>query len=130
MGDVYPGAKGRNRAIALNAVDASDLLRRSGLAYALSVMTPEQIGQVQKVLDAAVVNPAVAREYDDMMRRSIVNPEVVRDMDAMRRRYGGDDSVNRLSGRNPNLVRQADQFLQRETIAVSESDLHIQLDAT
>ena len=52
-------ADDRKRAIALKAADAKTLLQRQ-LPYVLSVLTPAQLAQVQRVLDAEVVNPEIA----------------------------------------------------------------------
>ena len=77
MSNGYPGPHGRKRAFALGAADARVLLINSGLPFAVSNMTPAQLDQVQTVLDAAVVNPSVRKEYEDLMRKSVVNSAVV-----------------------------------------------------
>ena len=46
----------RRRADALKAAKARDLIHAT-VPYAINAMTDEQIDQVQRVLDAAVVNP-------------------------------------------------------------------------
>jgi hypothetical protein len=58
MSNGYPGPHGRERAIELNAPEARTLLK-ADLPFAVISMTPAQLGQVQKVHDAAVVNPSV-----------------------------------------------------------------------
>jgi hypothetical protein len=54
----------RQRAKALNVPSASDLVY-STVPYAMNALTDAQIDQVQRVLDAAVVNPAVEKEAAD-----------------------------------------------------------------
>ena len=61
----------RQRAKALKAADARTLLKAS-LPFVLEHMTDEQVQQMQRVLDAAVVNPDVQKEAEDLYRRSIV----------------------------------------------------------
>ena len=58
-------ADDRKRAIALKAADARTLLQRH-LPYVLTVLTPAQLAQVQKVLDAEVVNPEVAKQANEV----------------------------------------------------------------
>ena len=62
-------ADDRKRAIALKAADAKTLLQRQ-LPYVLSVLTPAQLPQVQRVLDAEVVNPEIAKEANEVYRKS------------------------------------------------------------
>jgi hypothetical protein len=69
MGTVYPGRHGRQHAIQLGATDAKALLK-SKLPFLLPILTPAEIGQVQKVLDAAVVNPALQKDYADASRKN------------------------------------------------------------
>src|SRR5262249_23245560 len=73
------------------------------------LMAPAQLGQVQKVLDAAVVNPVVEKEYQELMRKSIVAQS------------------GRYANRDPDAVRLADKKLQ-ETIPVGNFDMRIKLD--
>lgn len=108
----YPGSHGRKRAIALHAADAGELVKAK-LPFVFQAMTPAQIGQVQKVLDAAVVDPVVDREYDDAMRKSITAQIGT----------GRDVQTNR----DPRLVNRA-QKIRDERIDVVESDKHIKLD--
>lgn len=56
------GSHGRKRALALAAPDARTLLVDARLLFVVGSMTAAQMDQVQKVLDAAVVNPAVQKE--------------------------------------------------------------------
>ena len=60
MGNDYRGSHGRKRDIALKVPDARTLLS-SALPTVLPLITANQLGQVPKVLDAAVVNPAVKK---------------------------------------------------------------------
>ncbi len=64
-------SRDRKRAIALRAADARELIGKS-LPMVLKYMTQDQVAQVQRVLDAAVVNPSVEKEYTDLRKRSIV----------------------------------------------------------
>lgn len=126
MSNGYPGPQGRQRAVALGAADARTLIR-SALRVVASTMTDAQIGQVQKVLDAAVVNPALEKEYDELMRRSIVNPALVQDYERMARYSAEQSRPYRTKGRDPNIVRRADKVLQ-ERIEISQADKHVKLD--
>jgi hypothetical protein len=69
MTSIYPGHRGRQHAIQLGAADAKALLK-SKLPFLLPILTPGEIGQVQKVLDAAVVNPALQSDYADASRKN------------------------------------------------------------
>jgi hypothetical protein len=60
----------RQKANSLGAVDARSLVS-STFPFLVTRMTPHQIQQLQKVLDAAVVNPALEKEYEDLMRKSV-----------------------------------------------------------
>jgi hypothetical protein len=60
----------RQKAAALNAADAKTLLNRS-LPAVLKILTPAQLEQAQRVMDAAVVNPVVKKEYEDLRKKSI-----------------------------------------------------------
>jgi hypothetical protein len=60
----------RQRAKALKAADARDLLKKA-LPAVLPQMTAEQVDKVQRVLDMAVVNPAVDKEVADLNRKAI-----------------------------------------------------------
>jgi hypothetical protein len=124
MGDSHPRPHDRKKAIALKAADARTLLN-SALPYVVTAMTAAQLGQVQKVLDAAVVNPSVRKEYEDLMRKSVVDPALVRDYEELNRKYGTGPG-NRTTGRNPSMVHRADKVLE-EMIAVSEADKHVRL---
>lgn len=99
---------GRQRAKALKAADARTLLK-SSLPFLLQQMAPEHIQQVQKVMDAAVVNPVISKEADELYRRSVTH------------RIG--TQVNR----DPKMVRRAERVAQT-MIPVTEKDKHIRLD--
>jgi hypothetical protein len=73
--------KRRRRAKLLQAADARTLLQTS-LPFVLEHMTGKHIQQMQRVLDAAVVNPEVEKEVQDLYRQSVLaqsGPLVVRD---------------------------------------------------
>lgn len=109
MGDGQNAA--RKKAISLKAADAKELLN-STLPWAFKHMTPAQIQQVQKVLDAAVVNPAATKEYNERMRQSI------------RSQSGA------LVHRDPDLVRRAQKFIDTAMIHITDSDKSIRLDVS
>lgn len=100
-------ATDRKQAIALGAVDARKLIDTiPGLMPALSA---DQIRQIQRVLDAAIVNPVIQKEADDLYRRSVtaqIGNQVNRDPEIVKRAY-----------------KTADQM-----IPVSEQDRHVRLD--
>src|SRR4026209_1010371 len=107
MGNDHPGSRGRTRAIALKAADARTLLQ--SLPIVLQHMTPAQIGQVQMVLDAALVNPAVQAEYAAMKNKAVYETA------------GGRSILNQR------LYDQSDKLFQ-EQIVVGDSDRRIKLD--
>ncbi len=109
----------RKRAVALKALDARDLLKER-LPEVLKVMSQAQVSQVQKVLDAAVVNPAVQQEYKDAIKRSIV---------ANGRSGGHYEGVyenGRLVLRDVRQARRADRIFEQQ-IPVSAWDKRIRL---
>lgn len=108
MGSNYPGPRGRKRAIALKAADAATLIH-SVLPWIVQYLSADQLGQVQKVLDAAVVNPQVQKEYQELMRKSVIAES------------GG------LANRDQGIVAQANRVFE-EQIVVGESDKHVRLD--
>ena len=63
-------ADDRQRAIALKAADARTLLQKN-LPYVLHVLTSAQLAQVQRVLDAEVVNPEIAKQANEVYRKSV-----------------------------------------------------------
>lgn len=113
MGSPYPGPHGRQRAIALHATDAKTLLQ-SRLPYVLRMLTPGQIGQVQKVLDAAVVNPAVQTDYAAASRKNA---------DAARGRGVYSDGAVYRTPDSPQMRK-----LAGDLIDVAPADKHIQLE--
>lgn len=101
-------ADDRKRAIALKAADARALLQKH-LPYVLHVLTPAQLTQVQRVLDAEVVNPEVARQANEVYRKSVIAQSgsiVMRDEKTVNRAYR----------------------IMATQIKASESDQHIRLD--
>jgi hypothetical protein len=102
------GVDGRQRANALKAADAYTLLQAK-LPFVLEHMTEKQIQQMQKVLDAAVVDPEVKKEADDLYRRSVVD-------------YIGSQPV-----RDKGMVRRSDRAME-SYIYVTEADRRIRLD--
>jgi hypothetical protein len=101
-------ANERQRAKKLNAADATTLIRTK-LPSVLKIMTPAQIDQVQRVLDAAVVNPDVQKEVARLDRDSI-------------RSQSGD-----LVHRDPDKVRKTQQEANN-FIPVSESQKYVRVD--
>ena len=55
----------RRKAIKLNAQDANVLVQTS-LSIVFSYLSAKQMVQIQKVLDAAVVNPAIKKEQEEL----------------------------------------------------------------
>lgn len=98
----------RKRAIAMGAADAKTLLRKH-LPYVASIISPAQMAQVQKVLDAEVVNPEIAKQANDVYRRSVTAQS------------------GNLVVRDERMVNRASR-IQATQIVVSESDQHIRLD--
>lgn len=98
----------RQRAKALKAADARALIKVS-LPLVLEHMTREQIQRVQRVLDAAVLNPDIQNEASELYRRSVVA------------RSGA------LTQRNPRMVRRAERAMEG-LIRVTEADYRIRLD--
>jgi hypothetical protein len=98
----------RSRATALKAADARGLLQTS-LPFALEHMTAEQVRQMQRVLDAAVVSPEVQKEADELYRRSVIA-----------------QSGSRVT-RDAAMVRRAERATENY-VPVIESDMRIRLD--
>lgn len=102
------GQKDRHRAKELHAVEARDLIdTMPGLLAALSA---SQIKQIQDVLDAAVLNPVIQKEGDDIYRRSITA------------------QIGNQINRDEAMVRKADRVWDG-MIPVNEKSRHIKLDA-
>jgi len=91
----------------LKAADARTILQAQ-LPFVLKLMTDEQIQQMQRVLDAAVVNPGVEKEAGDFYQRAVV-------------RYGS------VFTRDETLVHRGDRVM-KSFIAVNEADKRIRLD--
>jgi hypothetical protein len=101
-------ADDRKRAIALKAADARALLQKH-LPYVLHVLTPAQLAQVQRVLDAEVVNPEVAKQANEVYRKSVTAQS------------------GNLVLRDQKTVDRASRIMATQ-IKASESDQHIRLD--
>jgi hypothetical protein len=101
-------ADDRQRAIALKAADARALLQKH-LPYVLHVLTPAQLAQVQRVLDAEVVNPEVAKQANEVYRKSVTAQS------------------GNLVLRDERTVNRAYRIMATQ-IKASESDHHIRLD--
>lgn len=99
----------RQKAIELKAADAKVLLN-SSLPFVFKLMTPAQIQQVQKVLDAAVVNPEVNRKYKELRQKSITAQS------------------GNIVLRDEKIVRQADRLVETYMIPLDEWDKRIRLD--
>ncbi len=112
----------RKRAISLKAADARELIGKS-LPMVLKYMTQTQIAQVQRVLDAAVVNPTVQQEYKEAMRRSIVSEG--RDGG----NYEGVYVDGRMVLRDVNMRRRAERIGQ-QMIPITAADRRIRIDFT
>ncbi len=97
----------RTRAIGLKAADAKQLLQKH-LPYVLKVITRDQLAQVQKVLDAEVVNPVIANEANEVYRKSVIA------------RSGN------LVMRDQKLVDRSDRIMNKQ-LQVREADQHIRL---
>lgn len=101
-------ADDRTRAIALKAADARALLQKQ-LPYVLHVLTPAQLAQVQRVLDAEVVNPEIAKQANEVYRKSVTAQS------------------GNLVVRDEKMVNRAYRIMANQ-IKASESDHHIRLD--
>jgi hypothetical protein len=97
----------RRNAAALKAVDAKTLLK-SALPVVFNILTPAQIEQVQKVLDAEVVNPEIYKKANEIYQKSA-------------KYYGS------LVVRDEQMVNKAYR-LSATMIAVGEKDKHVRLD--
>ena len=106
--DYSSNSASRRKAKTLNAQDAHTLITTS-LAFILSYVTPKQVMQFQKVLDAAVVNPSVKKEQEDLNRRSVTH------------------LAGSLVMRDPRIERQVDKAGEN-MIWAKEEDKHIRLD--
>ena len=111
MGDGQSATYDRKKAIELKAADARALIS-SSLPAVLPTMTPVQLAQVQRVLDAAVVNPPLEKQYKDLMLERSAQ-------------YQDPNFVSQ----DPE-VKRAGEAIGRQLIATSEKDKHIRLDYT
>lgn len=98
----------RKEAIALGAADAKSLLR-TYLPFIATVISNADLAKVQKVLDAQVVNPEIAKRANEVYRKSLLSQS------------------GQLVLRDQNMVNRAYR-IQASQIAVSERDQHIRLD--
>lgn len=98
----------RQRAIGLKAADAKTLLN-TFVPFAYRIMSPAQVQQVQNVLDAAVVNPVINQEANEIYRKSV-------------RAQSGN-----LVMRDEKMVARAYKH-NATMIAVGEKERHIRLD--
>jgi hypothetical protein len=105
----------RRHAIALHAVDASALLGAT-LPYVLKQMTSAQFYQVQRVLDAAVIDPEVQKKYQELMRRSILDQEPIH-------AAGGP-----VYYRDERIVHRANRYYSANFIQITAADENIRLD--
>jgi hypothetical protein len=97
----------RSRATALKAADARALLQAT-LPLVLERMTNDQVGQVQKVFDAAVINPGVQQEATDILRRGT-------------KQYGSISITDKAAERKSDKVMQ-------DYVPVADSDKRVRLD--
>ena len=98
----------RHNAVALKAADAKTLLS-SALPFVLKHLTAQQLDQVQKVLDAEVVNPEIIKKSDEIYKHSVIA-------------QSGD-----LVMRDQKIVDRAYKIAATQ-IQVSKGDKHIRLD--
>ncbi|MEO5704034.1 MAG: hypothetical protein ABIZ52_05465 [Candidatus Limnocylindrales bacterium] len=101
--------KRRSRAAGLKAADARSLIAAS-LPFAAGQITADQIAQMQRVLDAAVVNPEVKREAAALDKKAVIAES------------GGYQNLDQ------SVVRRADRK-REEFTAVQDSDKRIRLNA-
>src|SRR5262245_59268894 len=93
---------------AIGHPDARALIR-SSLPFVLHHMTAAQVQQVQRVLDAYVVNPAVQKEVDDLYRKSVIAQS------------------GPVINRDPAMVHRA-KLAEGKYIRVTDADKHVRLD--
>ena len=88
-------SKARKHAIELGAVSLGALLTTAGFTTVLAQLTAAQIGQLQRYLDAAVIDPAVQNEANALYRKGTkvygqivyTDPETKRRVDRVMREY-------------------------------------------
>jgi len=100
--------KRRRRATAMKAADAHAVLRAS-LPFVLEHMTDTQVQQMQKVLDAVVLDPQIQKEAEEIYRRSILA------------------SSGSVFIRDEAMVRRGDRVMQ-SYIPITKADQRIRLD--
>jgi hypothetical protein len=85
----------RTRATSLKGADARVLLK-ANMPFALAIMTDSQVGQMQRVLDATVVNPEVEKEADALHKKAVIrdfgyrqdrDPRITRQEEKVRKDY-------------------------------------------
>jgi hypothetical protein len=97
----------RQKAAALGALDANKLIATiPGLAAAL---TPQHVKQIQLLLDAAVLDPVLQKEGDEIYRKSVTL------------------QIGSQVNRDPKLVDRAQSFYDK-MILPEKRDYHIRLD--
>ncbi len=85
----------RKHAIELGAVSLNDLLTKAGLSSILNQLTAGQVRQLQRFLDAAVIDPAVQQEANAIYRKGttvygqlvMTSPEAQKNYDKVMREY-------------------------------------------
>lgn len=97
----------RARATKLKAASARDLLQAS-LPFVLERMSNDQVAQVQKVFDAAVINPGVQQEANDILRKGT-------------KTYGSISVTDEAAERKSNKVMQ-------DYVPIADSDKRVRLD--
>lgn len=98
----------RKRAIELKAADARTILL-SNMPLVYHALTAPQRDQVQRFLDAQVLNPVIEREFKELDRKSIITES------------------NGYTNRNPAIVAQRDKKSE-EYIRLGNNDKRIRLD--
>lgn len=95
------------RAITLKGLDARTVIS-ANLPRVLPIMTEAQIQQVQKVLDAAVINPEIEKEGNRLWDRSVTS------------------QIGTQVNRDERIVRQANRIFQTK-IFIDERDKRVRL---
>lgn len=101
--------KRRQRAIAAKAADARTLLQTT-LPFVYAQMNDAQVEQMQRVLDAVVLDPLVEKEADEIYRRSVIA------------------SSGSIVLRDEKLVRRSYRLMEQNYIPISKADQRIRLD--
>ena len=74
----------RTRAVELRAVSLSELLTKAGMPGVLALLSAADVQQLQRYLDAAVVDPAITQQARALYR---ANPAAQRQTQALMRQY-------------------------------------------